>query len=1142
MFAILSITTMGVYSQSANPSSKNIVINEIMASNIDVYRDPSTNFGSWVELYNPTNVPVDLGSLYISDDANNLKKHQLIYNYGTLPAKGFAILNYDHHEVWTQRSYRQIDDKLDCNGGVVIISDGKNIFAKQEYPQAISRISYARLTDGGSEWGTTGVPSPGKSNQASGGFASVQLEEPVISNSSGLFSSSFIFKVTIPNGCTLRYTTDGTAPTMSKGNTSSNGTFSVSSNCVYRFRLYKDGFLPSNVVTRTFIKSNGENLPIISIVTDRANIDSSTDYGLFAQGQYGRPGNGQTNKCNWNMDWDRPVNFEYITTDNECVVSQECDFSTCGGWSRAWNPHSFKLKANKVYDFKKTFDYQFFDEKPYLNNKTLQVRNGGNDTSCRIKDAAIQQIVARSGLYVDYQSWQPARVYINGSFYAVLNVREPNNKHYAYANYGIDTDEMEQFEMSPDSGYVQMEGTGEYFRELYNLSANASDEATYAEIGKLLDIDEYINYMAVELYTGNWDWPQNNVKAFRDVNDGKFHFVLFDMDGSLSSNSPLNDFANKKNYSFDNLHGYDYSRGVSIEGTRRYKEIEVVTLFLNLLKNDIFKKKFIDTYCLVGGSVYTPTRVREVVNEMAAIMSASGVNSSSTANSLINSFSANRQNNMISHMRSYFSLSSSQQQNVSLSSDVEGGKILVNGMEVPTGEFSGALFSPVKYKAVAPAGYKFVGWKNDGTLLGETTTIFASGSNWKYADTDMSGTAWKTSSTALTHSGAAPLGYGKNSIKTNVSNQNKLTYYFGRSFNLADKPSSSDVFTLNYTIDDGFVIYVNGVEAERYNMPYGTPSYNTAATTYANGNPDVGSVTLDPSLFKKGTNYIAVEVHNNSTTSSDIMWDAELTRTVPKEGDVEYVSTDEEFEIKSSGTYNLIACYEPISDEELIAQGTTPIKINEISAANTMSINDNFSKKDWIELYNTTEEEIDIAGMYLSDDADNPKKYQIPSGVINTIIQPHSHLVIWADEKEGVSQLHANFKLGNNDGEKVILTSEDGTWKDVLTYTTHTGVQSVGLYPDGSNKVYVMDTPTIGKCNTIDSYAEFYATYIPEIEEPDVIAEVSTDKPSGVIAEQYYNISGAYLGGSRSSLASGIYIVKYTLADGKSETKKFVVK
>lgn len=1117
-----------------------IIINEIMASNVDVYRDPSTNFGSWVELYNPTSSDIVLGGLFVSDDLNNLKKNKLVSNYGKLPAHGFAILNFDHHDIWTVESYRQIDDKLDCDGGTIIISDGVNILAQQDYPKAISRVSYARTVDGGSDWGLSGTPTPGASN-ANGAFAKEQLDAPVVLKESGLYSSAIVFQVEIPQGTTLRYTINGTAPTLTNGSVSTTGQFSIRANSCYRFRLFKEGYLPSNVVTRTFIFSNNEPFPIISIVTDKNNTDASSDYGLFKEGKYGRPGNGKTTKCNWNMDWDRPVNFEYITTDNECVVSQECDFSMCGGWSRAWTPHSFKLKATKVYDLQNTFKYQFFDNKPFLNNKTLQIRNGGNDTGARLKDAAIQQIAARSGIYVDYQSWQPVHVYINAQPYAVLNMREPNNKHFAYSNYGIDTDDMEQFEISPDSGYVQMEGTGEYFKKLYDLSADAANESTYADICNLLDVDEFVNYMAIQLYAGGNDWPQNNVKGFIDKNSGKFHFVLFDMDFALGTNEPLKTFKDKQYYNFNDLYGYDYSRGVSITGTSmRNKEIEFVTLFLNMLNNETFRKKFIDTFCLVGGSIYTPARVSEIVNEMASYLSSGNyVNPWNTANSIISGF-ANRRQTMISHIQKFFSLSNDKKQNITLTSNVEGAKLMVNDIEVPTGKFEGTLFGPITYKAVAPAGFKFAGWMN-GSMDGESKTLINRGATWKYSVGSIPADNWKTVASAFVNSGTAPLGYGKSSVKTTLTG-NKLAYYFGRTFTIDNVPSPDDKFVLNYTIDDGFVIYINGVEAARYNMPSGTITSSTAASTYCNDNPDVGTVVLKSSLFRRGSNFIAVEVHNNSTSSSDILWDAELLRVLPKEIDeTDYLSTDEEYMIPSSGTYNLIACFEPIEEDELLANGTTPVKINEVSAANTMAVNDLFKKKDWIELYNTTDSPIDIAGMYISDKEDNPKKYQIPSGVVNTVIEPYGHIILWADEAEGVSQLHVPFKLGNNEGEKVILMSEDGSWKDVLTYTSHLGTQSVGLYPDGSNNVYVMDVPTIGAQNKLDSYASFYMQYVPsfdESEDPNAIAEIALD----VIERKYYNVNGICMGNTRSNLSAGVYIIRCTHVDGTILSKKIHVR
>lgn len=152
------------------------------------------------------------------------------------------------------------------------------------------------------------------------------------------------------------------------------------------------------------------------------------------------------------------------------AFNQEVDFAMCGGWSRAWLPHSFKLKAAKVYEGRNSLNYQFFAGKPYLKHKTLQIRNGGNDNNCRIQDAALQTIISTSGIDIDGQSYLPTMHFINGEYKGVINMREPNNKHFAYANYGLDDEQLDQFEMSPDSGYCQKCGTDESFLRWYELS------------------------------------------------------------------------------------------------------------------------------------------------------------------------------------------------------------------------------------------------------------------------------------------------------------------------------------------------------------------------------------------------------------------------------------------------------------------------------------------------------------------------------------------------------------------------------------------------------------------------------------------------------------------------------------------------
>jgi hypothetical protein len=192
----------------------------------------------------------------------------------------------------------------------------------------------------------------------------------------------------------------------------------------------------------------------------------------------------------------------------------------------------------------------------------------------------------------------------------------------------------------------------------------------------------------------------------------------------------------------------------------------------------------------------------------------------------------------------------------------------------------------------------------------------------------------------------------------------------------------------------------------------------------------------------------------------------------------------------SSGNHSLIACYEPLTDEELAEKQTTPVKINEICASNSIYINEYFEKNDWIELYNTTDEDYDIAGMYISDNLNKPLKFQVPTdGLINTVIEPHSYMVVWADKLTPISQLHTTFKLGAEGGE-VLLTSTDQTWCDTLVYAPHNGDYSVGLYPDGSDNVYIMAKTTIGATNVINSYSQLWDE--PNI--PNAIGDVQISR------------------------------------------------
>ena len=141
--------------------AQSLLINEVMIGNVDVNIDPSYNYGGWVELYNPSDTEVTLAGCYFSDDAADLTKWKAPANIGTIPAGGYKVVWFDNNLL----KNTNVPFKLDTDGGTLYISapDG-TLVASEEYPEAIDRTSYARITDGGSEWSFTASPTLGTSN------------------------------------------------------------------------------------------------------------------------------------------------------------------------------------------------------------------------------------------------------------------------------------------------------------------------------------------------------------------------------------------------------------------------------------------------------------------------------------------------------------------------------------------------------------------------------------------------------------------------------------------------------------------------------------------------------------------------------------------------------------------------------------------------------------------------------------------------------------------------------------------------------------------------------------------------------------------------------------------------------------------
>ncbi|MBL0136776.1 MAG: metallophosphoesterase [Chitinophagaceae bacterium] len=185
----------------------------------------------------------------------------------------------------------------------------------------------------------------------------------------------------------------------------------------------------------------------------------------------------------------------------------------------------------------------------------------------------------------------------------------------------------------------------------------------------------------------------------------------------------------------------------------------------------------------------------------------------------------------------------------------------------------GTLFSAIMFLALFSLPFK--GYSD--------STFIKFGSSWKYLDNNTSPVNWQTTgfNDIAWNSGSGEAGYGDYDERNIISfggnaNSKFITTYFRKSISIPDINIYGTI-RLNMYIDDGAVIYVNGTEVARTNMPVGVISAATLASGPAaeDGN-NITTIDISTAAFVSGTNLIAVEVHQESITSSDLSFDFEL--------------------------------------------------------------------------------------------------------------------------------------------------------------------------------------------------------------------------------------------------------------------------
>ena len=1036
------LTFLFIFSFSISAQLK---INEIMSNNVSAVLDNSYNYSMWVEVFNPSSsTSYNQAAYYFTDDLSNPQKWKPTSKLITPNA--FSVLWFERDDRAGHASF-----KLSPEGGVLyLLNLSAQVIDSVVYPSQYRNTSYGRKTDGGAEWVYFEQFSAGSSNNNKT-FASEQCTKPVFKLAAGFYDSSQSLSFENPSvGESIYYTINGSEPTKNSTLYSPASIIALNKTSIIRAKSFSSEKLSSDIVTSTFfIGERKISLPIVSIVTDNANLNDNM-IGLYVKGSNGITGNGSDTPSNWNQDWDRPVNFELFDTAKIACLNQELDVSISGGWSRLNPQKSLKISPRKKFgDNKLAYDI-FKASKPNLKYKDIQVRNSGNDFYySMMRDGFMQSLVGKR-LNLDYLAYEPAVMYMNGVYFGIQNLRETSGKDFIYSNYGLDDTDftlLESWAIPYDASYTPLSN--------YITQNDITQNSVYEKVGEMMDIDNFMNYMISEIYFGNTDWPHNNVKIWKKNTDGKWRWILYDTDFGY-------------NLYDSNLHNHNSLLYALGEKNDQIPDVWSTLLLRRLMLNDNFRNRFIDRFSIQLSSTFNYERVKQVLDSLSAKIineipyHKSKWGSFRDFNSDLNNmklFGINRPISMLVYIGNRL-VNTSSFQTVNINANTAGASYKMNTESIIDSDISLKYFKgrAISLEAQAVSGRVFKQWELYNT---STLTEIPMGSDWKYFDgNEIPATNWTSSSynDASWKSGKAQFGYGEKGEATTIeyggnASDKYLTAYFRKTILINDINSKSN-FTLDGLIDDGAAFYVNGIEIGRFNLPSGTLSFSTPASTWNNGSSV--HFVIPENLLKKGVNTIAVEVHQNSVTSSDLMFDLKLNC---QSNDILQIIASPNFSFTLTEDVNLKAVYDISTIDP---RDSSNVVLNELVASNNL-IQDEFGDKDdYIELYNKGNEPVNIAGWFLTDTPVNLTLSEIPmTDPVKTTIPPKGRLILWADGDQSQGLLHLNFKLGK-EGETIILSKVNGLGAieivDSVSFPALDANMSYSRVPDGSDNWLIQRT------------------------------------------------------------------------------------
>ncbi len=619
-----------------------LLINEVMATN-GVITDEDNDYEDWIEIYNGTDLPINLLGYSLTDD----KKDKMKWSFPSLSLQSGAFSLVWASDKDKRENILHSNFKINHDNETIFLFSPEGILI-DSMPMVAQRkdVSFGRLPDGSETWRYLTSQTAGNSNTGPG-YTSL-LNNVNTSHPDGFYNEAIQLTLTSSEpDVTIRYTLDGSDPTVASpvyttpilvkskiGEPNKISMIPTNDNPdpgppyyegwqpplgevfklnTIKARAFRSDAPPGPVSVSSYLIHNQAKqkykLPIFSLTTDADHLFSK-DTGIYVEG----------NNSNFKQDWERPAHISFFEKEGQFAFKDHVSIQLNGNTTTSRPRKSIRIMY-KDHIGKNVLNYQLFPDKSTDQYKQFILRNSGNDWDISLFRDALFQALSKD-MNIETQFYKPSLLFINGEYWGIHNIRDKFNDHYFQYKYGIQEEEICIADNNGAFKWGNPQGLDHYNNMIqYIKNNNLQSTIHYNKVNQWISIESFVDFQLTNIYVKNTDWPGNNNMYWRylsnDLNlaagakDGRWRWVAFDTD--FGFNLPffyvpgLSDGANHNTLKM----------ALEPNGPQWPNPAWSTLILRKLMDNATFKNYFINRYCDLLNSRYAVSHVHMMIDSFA---------------------------------------------------------------------------------------------------------------------------------------------------------------------------------------------------------------------------------------------------------------------------------------------------------------------------------------------------------------------------------------------------------------------------------------------------------------------------------------------------------------------------------------------